>query len=192
MSNDNELMKQLLEQNSKLMSIITSGEFKQKKPTKKDSFNEKIENFLQQFTPPTTTEWLKTIKQNVDVNDIKFAEKGYKIAMCNVLEKLFTDFETRPIHIFKSSPVTIYMMTDNGWKKQNEYQYKQFIHSCMKYVSHGLSFFVFGKITRTFTDEQKCWADQQQVELMDDSERYLACVATDTRKILLVGEEFLC
>jgi len=172
---DNDLVKQLLDQNQLLISQMSEMMKAQTKTINKHDLDMDI---LQEFQPYLFEQFIELLRENqtnklIKLQDIQFYEFGYVKGLAELILKVLQNSKTRPIHTFNKKNKQFIIFQDDKWKKITYPEFKKIIKRLEFFITKAIvGLFIHNK-KKIIAEKGIDWLDNTQYILMSDTNEVL-------------------
>jgi hypothetical protein len=173
-----DLVKQLLEQNKLLMTMLASkcdAEMKQKSTTKDD--------ILKTYEPIEISNLYKIARYEFPftINDCEFNDLGFQDCCIRILKKIFSNTKTRPIHLCNKKTKSFYVFENNEWNKKNygeaSYYIKRILNCCILHLM---------KVIHEDDTKSDDWKDPNWVVICQPTDEHIDKIITQILDIFVI------
>ena len=175
---DNDLVKQLLEQNQQLIAMLAAKsetEVQVKKINKLD--------ILKTYEPIEIDEYCKMVRYEypLSINDCEFADIGFEHNCIKLLKKILSNPNTRPLHLCNKKSKSFYVYDCNEWKKKT---YSESIY----YIRRILNCCILSLIKISYLDKTKDmeWKDHNGYNMCQPIDEHLDKIITQILDIFVI------
>jgi len=172
---ENDLVKQLLDQNQLLISQMAEMMKAQTKPVNKHDLNMDI---LQNFNPYSFEKFIELLRENqtnklIQIQHIQFYEYGYVKGLTELILRLLQNSQTRPLHTFNKKNKQFVIFQDDKWNKITYQEFKKIVKRFEFFITKAIvGIFIHNK-KKIIAEKGIDWLDNTQYILMSDTNEVL-------------------